>query len=82
MNSPMENTIVPTNAVSDRVPLTRKQTRSLNATMSGGSMGLWGHLLSASQNLAPAAALFLASSALSKKRKTRRSKGKGRKGRR
>ena len=90
MNTPMNtplytpmNSPVPTNAVSDRVPLTRNQTRSLNATMSGGSMGLWGHLLSASQNIAPAAALFLASSALTKgkRRKTRKGrKGKDRKG--
>lgn len=76
---------VPTNVVSDRInttsePLTVNETKSLNSTMSGGSVGLWGHLLSVSQNMAPAAALFLASSALNKKkRKTRKGKGKSRK---
>jgi len=65
------NESMPTNVVSDRI--VENDTKILTATMSGGSMGLWGHLLAVSQRIAPAAALFLASSSLNKKkRKTRR----------
>ena len=68
--------------VADR--LSPRNAAMLQKTMSGGSRrrmrsmsggGLWSHLLSASQHLAPAASLFLASSIVN----SRKRKGKGKK---
>ena len=57
----------PTNVVSDRqVEPTQKQQ--------GGMMGLWSHLLAVSQNIAPAAALFLGAELMKKKGRKTRSK--------
>ena len=59
---------------------TRSKTlQSSTAPFAGGGMvggGLWGHLLAASQKLAPATALFLGASILNKKRnrKTKKSR--------
>lgn len=56
-----------TNMVTDR--LSQENVQKLNSGQTGGSGGLWGHLLAASQNLAPAAALFLASTIVNKKKR-------------
>lgn len=56
--------------------------RSMEPVVVGGGMvgggGLWGHLLAASQKLAPAAALFLGASVLNNKRRVKKATRKNR----
>jgi hypothetical protein len=58
-----------------------KSLQNSTSSISGGGMnggGLWGHLLAASQKLAPATALLLGASVLNKKRKGLRKTKKNR----
>jgi len=82
------------NIINDR--LSAEQVRSLNSQLmntssiklkkateqvGGGFGGLFGHLVAASKNIAPAAALFLASTIVNKKKDSRSVKRKTRKNR-
>lgn len=81
MNAVTENENGASNIINDR--LSAEQVRSLNSQLintssnklkkateqvGGGFGGLFGHLMAASKNIAPAAALFLASTIVNKKK--------------
>jgi hypothetical protein len=81
MNAVTENENGASNIINDR--LSAEQVRSLNSQLintssnklkkateqvGGGFDGLFGHLMAASKNIAPAAALFLASTIVNKKK--------------
>jgi thiol-disulfide isomerase/thioredoxin len=81
--SPKTEPRVNGNILSDR--LSPETVQKLNSTLdtkqTGGSASLFNHLLSVSHNIAPAAALFLASTMVNKKRRKSSSKKKTRKNR-
>jgi thiol-disulfide isomerase/thioredoxin len=94
MNAITEDQKGSTNIINDR--LSAEQVRSLNSQLmntssiklkkateqvGGGFGGLFGHLVAASKGVAPAAALFLASTIVNKKKDSRSVKRKTRKNR-